>query len=136
MLGSFFNVVAYRLTFDKSFLRPRSHCPICDAKIAWYDNIPLISWLLLKCKCRNCQNPISKLYPFIELLTAVIFMAIFLKFSNLNLLSIPNPIILDPIFLKKTLSFFIFFSALIISTRTDLEAMVIPQCFTLWLFSF
>jgi len=71
--GSFLNVCILRLPRDQSLLRPRSTCPNCKQPIAWRDNIPLFSWLLLRGKCRWCHNPISKQYPLIEALVGVLF---------------------------------------------------------------
>jgi leader peptidase (prepilin peptidase)/N-methyltransferase len=73
LIGSFLNVCIYRWPRDLSVVRPRSHCPGCDAQIAWYDNIPVLSYLLLRARCRNCAAPISYRYPLVELLTAGFF---------------------------------------------------------------
>jgi leader peptidase (prepilin peptidase)/N-methyltransferase len=78
LIGSFLNVVAYRLPRGESLLWPASHCPECEAPIKPYDNLPVLSWLLLRGKCRNCGTHISPRYPAIELLTAVAFGAIVL----------------------------------------------------------
>jgi leader peptidase (prepilin peptidase)/N-methyltransferase len=79
-IGSFLNVVIYRLPRDKSLVTPPSACPGCDKRIAFYDNIPLVSWLVLGGKCRNCKMKISPRYFFIELLTAVLFLAVFVLY--------------------------------------------------------
>jgi leader peptidase (prepilin peptidase)/N-methyltransferase len=76
LIGSFLNVVAHRLPRDESLVSPGSHCPGCGAAVKPYDNIPLVSWLLLRGRCRNCGTSISARYPFVELLTAVAFAAI------------------------------------------------------------
>ena len=78
LIGSFLNVVAYRLPRGESLLWPASHCPGCEQPIKPYDNVPVLSWLLLRGKCRNCETRISPRYPAIELLTAVAFGAIVL----------------------------------------------------------
>jgi leader peptidase (prepilin peptidase)/N-methyltransferase len=78
LIGSFLNVVAYRLPRGESLLWPASHCPGCEQPIKPYDNVPVLSWLLLRGKCRNCGIHISPRYPAIELLTAVAFGAIVL----------------------------------------------------------
>jgi leader peptidase (prepilin peptidase)/N-methyltransferase len=76
LIGSFLNVVAYRLPRGESLLWPASHCPGCEQPIKPYDNVPVLSWLMLRGKCRNCDTRISPRYPAIELLTAVAFGAI------------------------------------------------------------
>src|SRR5215207_6087180 len=78
LIGSFLNVVAYRLPRGESLLWPASHCPGCEQPIKPYDNVPVLSWLLLRGTCRNCDTRISPRYPAIELLTAVAFGAIVL----------------------------------------------------------
>ncbi len=114
--GSFLNVIAYRLIFSDHFWALRSYCPHCKKTIAWYDNIPVISWLLLHGTCRYCHNTISYLYPLIELFTALVFYA---------LIHTVNP--------HHWFGYAIFFSALIITIRTDLETMLISREITLWL---
>jgi leader peptidase (prepilin peptidase)/N-methyltransferase len=66
MLGSFLNVCVYRLPRDESVVHPRSRCPGCGATIAWYDNVPVLSWLFLRGRCRRCAAPISPQYPLVE----------------------------------------------------------------------
>ena len=72
-IGSFLNVVIYRVPRHESIIRPRSACPSCHTPILERDNIPVVSWLLLHGKCRSCQNPISARYPIIELTCAFLF---------------------------------------------------------------
>lgn len=148
--GSFLNVVGFRLVSGVSFFKSRSICPKCESIISWYDNIPVISWILLKAKCRKCKESISFLYPFIELLTASMLVLLYQrcvpKFSPLYYYLSTNPVVegFDISFANLAnqmsvqnyfsfLIFFIFFSALIVATRTDFQAMVIPQICTLWL---
>lgn len=76
MIGSFLNVVAHRLPAGESIVSPGSRCPTCRNPVAPYDNVPVISWLVLRGRCRNCGTSISVRYPLIELLTAVTFAAI------------------------------------------------------------
>lgn len=77
MLGSFLNVCAYRWPNDLSVVSPRSQCPTCDRQIRWYDNIPVLSWLALRGKCRDCRAPISIQYPMVELATGLIWAGTF-----------------------------------------------------------
>ena len=76
LIGSFLNVVAHRLPRSESLVAPASHCPSCDAPVRPWDNVPVISWLLLRGKCRNCGVRISPRYPAVELLTALAFAAV------------------------------------------------------------
>jgi len=84
-IGSFLNVVIYRLPRDKSLVTPPSACPACDKHIRFYDNIPLFSWLLLGRKCRFCKAPISPRYFVIELLTALVFIGVFVLYFHTDL---------------------------------------------------
>jgi leader peptidase (prepilin peptidase)/N-methyltransferase len=72
-IGSFLNVVAYRLPRGESLAAPPSHCPNCETPIRWYDNVPVLGWLLLRGRCRACKEPISWRYPAVELATAVLY---------------------------------------------------------------
>jgi leader peptidase (prepilin peptidase)/N-methyltransferase len=76
IIGSFLNVVAYRLPRGESIVSPPSHCPGCDVQIKPWDNIPLLSWIFLRGRCRNCSTRISPRYPLVELLTGVLFAAV------------------------------------------------------------
>jgi len=69
-IGSFLNVCIARWPLEQSVIRPPSRCPRCGASIAWYDNVPVIGWLLLRGRCRNCREPISVVYPAVELIVA------------------------------------------------------------------
>ena len=73
MLGSFLNVCVYRLPRNESVVAPRSRCPGCGAWIAWYDNVPVLSWLLLRARCRHCGAPISVQYPLVELAAGLVW---------------------------------------------------------------
>jgi len=73
IFGSFLNVCISRLPQRESIVKPSSHCPRCNASIRWYDNLPLLSWLLLRARCRDCRQPIPWRYPAVELATAVWF---------------------------------------------------------------
>ncbi len=73
LVGSFLNVVAWRLPRGESLSHPRSRCPGCGTQIAAYDNIPVLSWLLLRGRCRHCRTAISPRYPLVELTTGVLY---------------------------------------------------------------
>ena len=110
-LGSFANVCIYRLPKNKQIITGRSFCPKCKKIIKWFDNIPLISFLLLNGKCRKCHKPISLKYFIIELITGIGFLLIYLNFNNY--LSI---IFLSVLFLLYLIIFFI-----------DLKHFIIPD---------
>jgi leader peptidase (prepilin peptidase)/N-methyltransferase len=78
VVGSFLNVVIHRLPRGESLVHPRSRCPGCGKQIASYDNVPILSWLALRGRCRHCGEPISPRYPVVELLTALVFAAVVL----------------------------------------------------------
>ena len=75
-LGSFLNVVIYRLPAGKSLVRPGSHCPACQHPIRWYDNVPILSWFVLRARCRDCGSRISMRYPLVEAITAALFVVV------------------------------------------------------------
>lgn len=76
LIGSFLNVVAVRVPAKESIVTPGSHCPSCKAPIVFYDNIPVLSWLILRGRCRSCGQKISIQYPLVELLTALLFLTV------------------------------------------------------------
>ena len=76
VIGSFLNVVAHRVPLGESLVSPGSHCPHCGAAVKPYDNVPVVSWLVLRGRCRNCAGPISPRYPLVELATALVFAAV------------------------------------------------------------
>lgn len=115
VVGSFLNVCIHRLPLGQSIVRPRSHCPACRRAIAPYDNIPLISYLLLRGRCRHCKTAISPVYPAVELLTAVLSLVLFRKYG----LSLP------------WLAAFTFSAALVVVTFIDLEHQIIPDVISL-----
>ena len=84
-VGSFLNVCIYRLPEEQSVVKPRSKCPNCGKLIAWYDNIPVISYILLGAKCRNCKTKISLIYPFIELLFMAMVCHVYIHFFQSDL---------------------------------------------------
>jgi len=75
-IGSFLNVVVYRLPLGISLIDPPSHCPTCKRRIRWYDNLPVIGWIVLRGRCRDCGGPISIRYPLVEAFTAAMFGAL------------------------------------------------------------
>ncbi|KUK47480.1 MAG: Type 4 prepilin-like proteins leader peptide-processing enzyme [Actinobacteria bacterium 66_15] len=75
LFGSFANVVIWRVPRGESIARPGSHCPGCDSPIAWYDNIPVVSWLVLRGRCRHCHVPIAPRYPLVEAASGALFVA-------------------------------------------------------------
>lgn len=79
VVGSFDNVAIYRVPEGKSIVTPRSFCPACGNQIAWYDNIPLLSYLILRARCRRCGQSISIQYPLVELASGLLFLALFAK---------------------------------------------------------
>ncbi len=81
MVGSFLNVCIYRIPLGKSVARGRSYCPRCGSKIPWYRNIPLLSYLLLLGRCKDCKAPISPVYPIVESLNAVLWILAWLRFG-------------------------------------------------------
>ena len=81
MVGSFLNVVIHRVPAGESVVKPRSRCPSCGTELANRDNIPVVSWLLLRGKCRTCSHPISPRYPIVEALTGLLFAAMAAKFG-------------------------------------------------------
>jgi leader peptidase (prepilin peptidase) / N-methyltransferase len=80
LVGSFLNVVAYRVPAGLSIVSPPSACPRCGEQIKPYDNVPVVSWLLLRAKCRSCREPISARYPLVELATGILFIFVALRF--------------------------------------------------------
>ena len=115
LIGSFLNVCIFRLPRDLSVVRPRSFCPACEKQIAWYDNIPLISFVLLRGRCRHCQEPIPLRYPLVELATALLFSAAVLEWG------------ISPVALK----FCLFGAILITLVSSDIEERILPDEFTL-----
>src|SRR5688500_12345193 len=84
VLGSFMTVAVARIPAGESLVRPRSRCPRCGAPIVPRDNVPVVSWLLLRGRCRHCSEPISPVYPVLELVTAALVAAGAARFSDLG----------------------------------------------------
>ncbi len=114
IFGSFLNVCVSRIPRDESIVSPPSHCPRCGAGIRWYDNLPLLSWFVLRRRCRACGEPISIRYPAVELLTGLFFVACYVAFG--------------PTWL--TLKFCIFSFLLIGLIFMDAESGLLPREFT------
>jgi leader peptidase (prepilin peptidase)/N-methyltransferase len=114
-VGSFLNVLIFRIPEGQSIVLPSSHCPKCGHAIRVHDNIPIISYLILRGKCRDCHEKISLQYPIVEAITAVMSLLLFLKFG----LSF------------KYLFSFIFTCALIVITFIDLRHQIIPDVISL-----
>jgi len=123
-VGSFLNVVIYRLPRDRSIITPASACPACGRHIRFYDNIPLISWLLLGRKCRYCKASISPRYFVIELLTGLVFIGLFILYFRTDLRAGVGPFLGDGWFIYLTS--IILLSAFISASAIDLELWVIP----------
>jgi leader peptidase (prepilin peptidase)/N-methyltransferase len=114
-IGSFLNVCIYRLPAGKSIVRPASACPVCGNPIHWYDNIPLISYVILRGRCRGCSTPISLRYPIIELLCGLFAMASAMQYG-INM---------------SALIYFILIAALLVITFIDIDHRIIPDVISL-----
>lgn len=115
VVGSFLNVCIYRIPAGKSIVLPNSYCFTCGTPIKWYDNIPLLSYVLLRGHCRACGARISPRYFLVELLTGIIFMLTFFKFR----------------YTWATPVYLVFLSMLIIATFTDIDHWIIPDSISL-----
>ncbi len=123
-IGSFLNVVIYRLPRDKSIVTPPSACPSCGSGIRFYDNIPLFSWLLLGGRCRHCKAPISPRYFIIELLTGFMFAGLFYAYFYTNLRPGLVPFMQGGWFIY--LLHLILLAAFVAASAIDLELWIIP----------
>ena len=115
VFGSFLNVCIYRLPLGLSVVAPRSACPECKRPIVFYDNMPVVSWLLLRGRCRNCESRISPRYLFVELLTAALFLVCYIYFG----------------FTLATLKYCVFGFLLLGLIFTDAETKLLPDKLTL-----
>jgi leader peptidase (prepilin peptidase)/N-methyltransferase len=113
-IGSFLNVCIYRLPREESIVFPPSNCTSCNNPIRFYDNIPMISYLFLRGKCRSCRERISPVYLIVEVLSGLICALLVWRFG----------------FSLTTLFYFVFLSALVVITFIDLEHMIIPNVIT------
>ena len=114
-LGSFLNVCIYRIPLKKSIVRPPSSCPQCGARIRFYDNIPVISYIMLLGRCRHCRTPISLRYPLVEILIGLVSVALFIKFPSR----------------ANYILFFLFTAALLAIAFIDLQHKIIPDVISL-----
>ena len=127
--GSFLNVCIYRIPHALSVVRPRSHCPVCWSGIEWYDNIPVLSYLALRGRCRHCLTHIAARYCLVEVLTAALFVLVWLKYGfhpgprALALVPITN-LTLVPLYWLAA-------AGLVLGAFVDLDHMIIPDRVTL-----
>jgi leader peptidase (prepilin peptidase)/N-methyltransferase len=112
-LGSFLNVCIYRIPAELSVVKPRSRCPKCMTNLAWKDNIPIFGWIFLGGKCRYCKAPISARYPAVELLTAVLFTLVWLRFPY------PESLLFMP--------YWLLVFGLVLGTFVDIDEMWLPD---------
>ena len=120
IVGSFLNVVIHRVPNELSIVFPSSTCPKCKASIKPYDNIPILSWLILGGKCRNCKEPIAIRYPVVEALTGIVFLLVFWQIGLTAFLPIC----------------FIFAAVMVSLVFIDAEHMILPNAITYPLFVF
>jgi leader peptidase (prepilin peptidase)/N-methyltransferase len=113
IVGSFLNVCIYRLPLGQSVVSPPSHCPHCQYSIPWFLNIPLVTWLYLRARCKNCGAPISIRYFLVELLTATLFLGCWLAFGHQSA--------------WLALVYALFLAGLIVATFIDFEHFIIPD---------
>lgn len=115
-VGSFLNVCIYRIPEGKSVVTPPSACPSCGKHIRFYDNIPILSYLMLRGQCRNCGAGFSARYPFVEFLNAALYLAVFNRFAG------ASPWVM--------LAYFVFVSTLVVIFFIDLDHQIIPNSIT------
>jgi leader peptidase (prepilin peptidase)/N-methyltransferase len=136
-IGSYLNVCIYRIPRELSTVKPRSHCPHCKKRIPWHWNIPLLSYLLLRGKCRFCKGSIAARYVLVELLVGVLFLLAWLKLdpaalSGTVLMPDPRPLGLVPIASPALVPvYWLMIGGLILGTFVDFEHMIIPDRVTL-----
>jgi leader peptidase (prepilin peptidase)/N-methyltransferase len=111
IVGSFLNVCILRIPAGESIIRPASHCPKCGKPIAPYDNVPVLSWLVLRGRCRNCKAPISAMYPVVEFVSGALFAACLLAFG-------PKP---------AAVKWAVFCALLLVLAVTDLRERILPD---------
>lgn len=125
LVGSFLNVVIARLPKEQSIVYPGSHCPHCGNPVRAYDNIPVISWLILRAKCRDCGSSISSLYPTIELMMGCVALLLFYQiFPSVYVFSTGN--------ILAFLLYFFFLSALVAESFIDIKYYIIPDSLSIY----
>jgi leader peptidase (prepilin peptidase) / N-methyltransferase len=115
VIGSFLNVLIYRLPLGRSVVWPSSACPSCNRELSWYENVPIVSWLALRARCRTCRAPISARYPLVEALTAALVAAAWWYYGP------------GVVFASRV----VFGSMLIVLFAIDLEHHLLPNAITL-----
>jgi len=121
VFGSFLNVVIYRVPRHLSVVSPRSACPNCGAGVRAYDNVPVLSWILLRGRCRDCRHPISPRYAIVELLCGFLFVSAYFYIAPLN----------GPLALYTLLKLFVFFFLLLGLIFIDFEHHLLPDVLTI-----
>lgn len=128
-IGSFLNVCIHRIPRDLSVIKPRSHCPACAYRIPWHQNIPIFSYLALRGKCANCGCRISPRYVLVEILTAALFLLVWLKF---DFSAGSRPLGLVPITdIRLIPVYWLVLTGLVLGTFVDFEHLIIPDRVTL-----
>ena len=131
-IASFLNVCIWRLPRDESVVWPPSHCPKCNARIRWYQNIPVLSWLALRGRCANCHEPISVRYTVVELLGGILFLFAALQWMNGFFLRVSPPIGMLPLAdVRAVPVYWLVFSGLILGSFIDLEHFYLPDRVTI-----
>ena len=131
-IASFLNVCIWRLPRNESVVRPPSHCPKCNARIRWYQNIPVLSWLALRGRCANCHQPISARYLVVELLGGVLFLVAYFQWAAGFFLRMPPPLGLHPLACVWAVpACWLVFSGLILGSFIDLDHFYLPDRVTI-----
>ena len=137
-VGSFLNVVVWRLPRDESLVSPPSHCPKCSTNLSWRDNIPVFGWIILGGKCRYCRQPISLRYPIVEFVTGAIFVLYYVLYfiAQQGLCSPVEPIIPRPLDLRLDWPIYAIhmylLATLLAASLIDAELFIIPVEMTWW----
>jgi leader peptidase (prepilin peptidase)/N-methyltransferase len=132
LIGSFLNVVIYRVPEGLSVVSPPSHCPSCGEDVRWYDNIPIVSWILLGGRCRSCREPISVRYAIVEALTGALAVGAWVGSARWMLESPAFPNAGGWVTLLTVFGLhFAFLALLVVITFVDLDHLIIPHRFSL-----